>query len=539
MKTKIIALYLAMSISFLSCDYLDVVPDNIATIDYAFRNRAMTLKFLYTCYSYLPQHGDLSGDPAMSGGDETWVHMFIQWNVRAIAEGRQSVVYPRLSHWTLWQGIRDCNIFLENVDNVPDIPQYEKTRWRGEVKFLKAYYHFYLFRMYGPIPIMDENIPIYAETEQIEVFREPVDKVVDYIVKLLDDAYQELPTVNEVIEGTEAGRIDKLIAKCIKAKVLVTAASPLFNGNRDYVGMVDKKGTQLFSQQYDVEKWNRAASACKEAIDESHANRKSLYRMVDVLTMASPEVFQKQCVYRQAVCDRWNSELIWGGTNYSCGDLSRYSQAKIMELAAEHTSIRSEWGPTLKIVEKYYSSNGVPIREDKEWNDNGWYENRFKVRPEPSSGDEIYLVKEGRRTVYLHYNRELRFYASLGFDQGIYYGNGYYEFPANVKWTEFFSKKFSGMTSASECYSITGYSAKKMHCFKNSLTRTANSVEFYPFPIMRLADLYLLYAEALNEYKGPSAECLSYIDQVRDRADLKGVIESWDRYSLYPEKPYR
>ena len=538
MKNKIFIMLVA-SMSFMSCDYLDVVPDNIATIDYAFRNRAMTLKFLYTCYSYMPRHGSVGEDPAMSGGDEVWTHMFIRWGVRTIAEGQQSVVIPRLSYWSLWQGIRDCNIFLENIDGVPDIPAYEKRRWRGEVKFLKAYYHFYLFRMYGPIPVMDENIPIYASTEEVEVFREPVDVVVDYIVDLLDEAYEELPLAREVIEGTEAGRIDKLVAKCIKAKLLVTAASPLFNGNRDYSGIIDKRGIQLFPQQYDAEKWKRAADACKEAIDECHANGKSLYRVTDVLTMASPEVFQKQCTYRQAVCDRWNSELIWGGTNYDCNELSLQAQAKIMELAAEHTSIRSEWGPTLKLVEKYYSANGVPIREDKDWIDNGWYENRYKVRPEPSSNDEIYLVKEGRKTAYLHFNRELRFYASLGFDQGIYYGNGYYTFPDNVRWTEFFSKKFSGMTSASECYSITGYAAKKMHCFKNSVTRTDHNVEYYPFPVFRLADLYLLYAEALNEYYGTSAsdECLFYIDQIRDRADLKGVKDSWNQFSLFPDKP--
>ena len=55
-----------------ACDYLDVVPDNIATIDYAFRNRTEAEKYLYTCYSYRPQIGDLNNDPAMAGADENW-----------------------------------------------------------------------------------------------------------------------------------------------------------------------------------------------------------------------------------------------------------------------------------------------------------------------------------------------------------------------------------------------------------------------------------------------------------------------------------
>jgi len=426
MKTKIVILFFAASMNFLSCDYLDVVPDNIATIDYAFRNRAMAMKFLYTCYSYMPRHGHVQNDVAMSGGDETWLHMFINYDSRQIANGRQRSTSPWNNHWTLWRGIRDCNIFLENIDKVPDLPEYEKIRWRGEVKFLKAYYHFYLFRMYGPIPIVDVNLPISASEEEVKLYREPVDKVIDYIVNLLDDAYNDLPLVREVIIGTEAGRIDKVIAKSIKAKALVYAASPLFNGNRDYSALIDKRGTQLFPQDFSAEKWKRAADACKEAIDECHASGKAIYRRVPIITATSNPIFQKQCTYREAICDRWNEELIWGETNYDCTQLSRMCQAKIMSLAAEHTSIRSEWGPTMKMVEKYYSSNGVPIREDKDWVEKGWYDNRFRVRPEPSAGDEIYLVRQGQRTVNLHYNREMRFYASIGFDRGIYYGNGYY-----------------------------------------------------------------------------------------------------------------
>ena len=52
-----------------------------------------------------------------------------------------------------------------------------------------------------------------------------------------------------------------------------------------------------------------------------------------------------------------------------------------------------------------------------------------------------------------------------------------------------------------------------------------------------MADLYLLYAEALNEYSGPSAEVYEYIDRIRERAGLEGVIDSWSKYSTDPSKP--
>lgn len=546
MKRTVKILILIVSIGYLaSCDYLDVVPDNVATIDYAFRNRTACEKFLFTCYGYLPRHGDVAWDPAMSGGDETWMHPYIEWSTRTLAIGNQSTISPLINFWNgenggnsnLWQGIRDCNIFLENVDKVIDLKEHEKIRWIGEVKFLKAYYHFYLFRMYGAIPIVDANLPVSADPRDVKAYREPVDEVVNYIADLLDEAATELPLERDVVQGTEAGRATNLIAKSVKAKLLVYAASRLFNGNTDYARIIDNRGLQLFPQSADPEKWKRAADACLEAIDMCHSQGKKLYTLEDPQLSAENDTFKLQTTYRQAICDRWNSELIWGSVNYDCTSLSRQGQAKIMRLAAEHTSIRSEWAPTLKMVEKYYSDNGVPISEDREWVSGGWYANRFQVRPESSSNQEKYLVKEGERTVYLHYRRDPRFYASIGFDRGIYYGNGYTKFPDNVKHCEFRVREYSGMSSASECYSITGYSVKKAHSYKNAVTETNNSVEYYPFPIIRLADLYLLYAEALNEYSGPSAEVYDYVDQIRARVGLKGVRESWTKYSINSSKP--
>jgi len=65
----------------------------------------------------------------------------------------------------------------------------------------------------------------------------------------------------------------------------------------------------------------------------------------------------------------------------------------------------------------------------------------------------------------------------------------------------------------------------------------SSHIEEYPFPMMRLADLYLMYAEALNESAGPSADVYTYLDLIRKRAGLKGVRESWTNYSMNPGKP--
>ena len=87
-------------------------------------------------------------------------------------------------------------------------------------------------------------------------------------------------------------------------------------------------------------------------------------------------------------------------------------------------------------------------------------------------------------------------------------------------------------------FSITGYLAKKVVNYNNIVPESWNSysVENYPFPIIRLADLYLLYAEALNESGAPLSEIYDWIDVVRARAGLKGVVESWTNYSKTPDK---
>src|SRR5690554_5305189 len=202
-KTKFYLLFTMLFVTSISCsDYLDIVPDNIATIEMAFSMRSEAKKYLYTCYSYLPQDGNLASDPAILGGDEMWSLIdpspaqFGQDMFR-LAQGFQNSNTPLgNSVWVnLYQALRHCNIFLENVDKVPDLPDWEKTLWRSEVLFLKAYYHFYLVRMYGPIPLIRENLPIDAGVDEVKVYRDPIDDCFNYIEELLDEAIPGLPLI--------------------------------------------------------------------------------------------------------------------------------------------------------------------------------------------------------------------------------------------------------------------------------------------------------------------------------------------------------
>ncbi len=75
-------------------------------------------------------------------------------------------------------------------------------------------------------------------------FRSPVDSCFDYIMQLLDEAdlNEQIPDRINGTEAQELGRITRAIIKAVKAKVMITAASPLFNGNSDYAGFKDSRG---------------------------------------------------------------------------------------------------------------------------------------------------------------------------------------------------------------------------------------------------------------------------------------------------------
>ena len=534
-KIRVLTLGIVLSLS--SCNYLDVVPDNVATIDNAFTMRNTAEKFLFTCYSYLPKVGSYIFDPAVLGADEMW-SIRTEWASLSIVRGFQNVVDPYFNYWggtqggsLLYNGIRDCNIFLENIDKVVELEELEKRRWVSEVKFLKAYYHYYLLRMYGPIPIVKDNLPISASVDEVKVYRDPVEDCVNYIIELLDSAKEDLPNRIEA-EENEMGRITQTICLTLKAQVLILNASPLFNGNTDFNSFVDNKGRNLFSKSYDPEKWKLALDACKEAIDLAHSNGVKLYyykendpngAMVSERTNLTMNV-------RGAVTAKWNPEVIWAHANNMSTDNQVQAQARLDGNTPGLATAGSTLAPTLKIVELFYSKNGVPITEDKNWK----LDNKYDLRT--ATADEKHYIREGYQTIELNFDREPRFYADLGFDGGIWYGQGRKTEIDNWYVQAKLGQYSGGMPTNG--YSSTGYWPKKLVNVDNVYSATVNySVVPYPIPIMRLADLYLMYAEALNEYSGPTDEALGYIDLVRKRAGLESVITSWQNHSTNPTKP--
>jgi hypothetical protein len=206
-------------------------------------------------------------------------------------------------------------------------------------------------------------------------------------------------------------------------------------------------------------------------------------------------------------------------------------------IANEHYwAIQHNYAVPLHIVEQFYTENGVPIEEDKDWIG----VDKYSLQ----AGDiaHQYYIEQGEKTMRMHFNREARFYGAIIFDRGTYYGNSRHISDNNLWVTTMRASDAGGGMQVPERYLSTGYQCKKlMHYMTSVPDANSNIIVYeYAFPIIRLADLYLMYAEALNEWKDkPDAEVYEYIDLVRARTGLEGVMDSWLNYSTDPGKPLR
>ena len=553
---KILILFVLI---FTSCedDYLDVVPDNIATIDLAFNTRSTAENFLSTCYTYIPEHAHVEQNFSLLAGDEVWYYAendFYMNNETSfrVAKGMQNSSSPYLNYWeggrgaprSLFNALRDCNIFLDNLVAVPGLEEEERLRWLDEVKVLKAFYHFWLMQMYGPIPIVDTNIPVSAPSTETNVYRASIDEVVTYLTELLDEVIvaDNLPGLINYVY-TEQGRITMPIAKALKAKILMLSASPIFNGNTDFSSLIDNQGNSLVNQSYDPQKWVLAKDALLDAIESAEANGHSLYQFnqqLPIIGGISDQITQELSL-RAAITEPFNSEIIWAFSADWTGELQQWCQPR---WTADHSALfgytKKSHAPTLNMVETFYTRNGVPIDEDISWE----YGNRFDVVQTPilDADNENYhefYIEDDYATAKLHTFREPRFYSTLGFDGGKWFSLE----TENINFIPHLNAKAGAPSGKQgfEIYSITGYFAKKLVHYENIISLEGSTIQGYSFPIIRLSDLYLMYAEASNETKAaPDADVYEYIQKVRDRAGLDvggDLVNTWQMHSANPSKP--
>ncbi len=173
--------------------------------------------------------------------------------------GGWSAANPYSRTWTkCYTAIADANMFLEKLAQA-DISSWQYNpdyrNWVQqleifpyEVRFLRAYFYFELFRSYGDVPLVTTTL---TNAEANSIIRTPVDEIVKFIVDEIDEIAPYLPVSYVTEVNSEVGRATRGAALALKARTLLYAASPLFNPSNDRA------------------KWAKAAEACKVILDNA------------------------------------------------------------------------------------------------------------------------------------------------------------------------------------------------------------------------------------------------------------------------------
>lgn len=423
LNKAIIGCLLAAGLTMTSCDYLNVIPDETTTGADIAKDRQAALNYLYSCYGFLPTPNAGASSLDFLTGDEV-VTAFEHEQFASFPKGNYSASNPVISYWnTLYQGIRQCYMFQDELNkggNFKGLEDKDRNDYKAQVTFLIGYYHFLLSRCYGPIIVVRQTPDPMLLPENYQG-QEPYDDCVNFICEKFDEAAKGLPATRTGAQANEFGLATSVAAKAMKAKMLLYAASPLFNGNSEfYSNFKDKNGNALMPLTYDAAKWQRAADAFKEAIAAAESAGYHLYDRGDCKLNkngypADPHVraLRYTITDYSAEDERAgaNPEVIWADSR---GEGYYGIQNKSEPYIYGGDGAWNGVAPTVAMLSRFYTKNGLPIDQDKTFD--------YADRWEPVEVDEAHEGEAypGRKTPKFNLDREPRYYAWIAFQDGYY-----------------------------------------------------------------------------------------------------------------------
>lgn len=487
--------------------FLDQVPDDRLTFDQMYERKSTVDQALANVYSTLPnQNDDRAASSTGNMGPWTAASDEADYALPNFSENVNSGGWDATSgqvnyHWqNFYRGIQAASTFMANVNKCTDCNLGGidlVTRYYNEARALRAIYYYHLIRQYGPVILLG-NDPIASDAplEALLKPRNSFDECVDYIVSELDAVVSALPATPQANE--DYGHITGSVAEAYKIKTLLTAARPLFNGNIDYAPLKNQDGKQLISQTYSVEKWNKVAAAAKAFLNNpSYAY--SLYTVGSTPAGLPNTAFNRAFIAtRDVMLTGWNSELIFGRG----GDVTlyQYSLAPNHNGAASGDKGGSFLSPSQQLVDAFFTANGLPIENDPTYSSSGT--SAFQA-PDPNDQGVA------REISNMYVNREPRFYANI-----TYTGRKWINPQVNIVTDFTFNGNAGKGGIANNDYTKTGYTSRK------HLTVAAWTTGRPIFSVIRLAEIYLDYIEALQETNPSDPDILLYLNRIRTRAGI-------------------
>ncbi|MET4083893.1 hypothetical protein ABIB40_003866 [Pedobacter sp. UYP30] len=469
--------------------YLDQVPNDRITIEQVFQKKGPSEQYLANVYSYVDDPSNMWEQNPWGGNadeiDVTWTKYPI-YNLNIGNIGPSNALFDRWNNY--YNGIRSATYFINHIDGNAEIlslgGKQQIEQYKAEARFLRAYFYFLLMRQYGPVVLVGETeIPADATANDMQIPRSPYDDCVNYVVSELDKAAAILPKVpsaNGQASDREFGRATVGMALAVKSRVLLYAASPEFNGNTGFASLKSLDGKNLINQNYDQEKWKKAADAAKAVID---LGLYSLYK-----DPSGDPIKSYQGIFSQA----WNSEQIFNRNNNNLTGLDVNSMPRI---AGGWDGI----AVTQEQVDAYFMSDGKPITESSLYSETG------------------FTTENGVQVYNMYLNREPRFYASVTYNNSMFQG-GKMTTEAPIS---FYASGANGKNGHPTDWSRTGYLLRKNIAPQTNNGSGGNGAQQNrPLPLFRLGEIYLNYVEALNEYSPGNPDILTYLNLIRDRAGV-------------------
>ena len=381
----------------------------------------------------------------------------------------------------LYEGIARANILLQNVDRC-DMSDELKLRYKAEARFMRALYYFTLMDFFGPVPVYDESTIVAEDFMNMLEPRKSLEEVRKFIIDDLDNADTYLPTE---WDASNAGRATKAAAMSLKGKVL------------------------LYAKEYE------AAKECFEAVvtnKEGKYGEKELYP--DYAGLFKPGGDE-------------SSEMIFaiqniGGVGQDFGMPTTF----YMGSRASYGSCWNNVMASIDFVDSYECKDGKPF----DWNDyfEGYNEN-IDIRKEvlyaklDNSKKVVTYPASREKLLEMYENRDPRMKASIILPYTHYAG-----WVKNApKDTEFIllekqgdAHENNGFIRVNQNYQL--YLWRKFVA-EGNMDGAINNRADTPinFPIIRLADVYLMLAECYNQMEnGDQEKAVYYINKVRNRTSV-------------------
>lgn len=499
MKSRyIVSLFLCSMLITASCKkYLNVVPTEITTSDDVWSNIDNANNALAALYNAMPNNGFYS-TMLWATTDEAMNH----WESPAELLFNYGSWGPGNNPLDEWGGryanIRAANFYITNIEKVPltanQVAFYTPIipRLKSEARFLRAFYYFELFKRYGAVPIITEALDL-NDPKNAELARDPAEAVVNFIITELDEIAPLLP-VDYV--SADVGRITRGAALALKSRTLLYAASPLFNGNSLYNEIKNTDGTVLFNLTYSAEKWKKAADAAKAVLD------------LNIYSLYNPTPANPVNTYAQLFYTREYKENILAYSMPNTTDLE-------LTFLPNGASFKGNGKLSLlqELIDAYEMKNGYPINES-----GSGYTSQGFWGGQMWDGLQLSNVSNVSN---MYKDRDPRFYATVFFQYSVWRLKSVGR-PVKLAWWGNNNSDGDGWpktgTNCVSGYNLRKYSSPNVDRVNGQGQGQRNA------PIFRLAEMYLNYAEAMNEYLSvPDQSVYDAVNAVRARVGMPAL----------------